>query len=90
VKANEVLRKAAAIMELRAEEYDKPEGERSMAKVVTAFNAIYGTNLTEYQGWRFMELLKIARSSHKPHQDSVEDATAYAALAAEARMAEIQ
>lgn len=88
MKAPDFLNKAAKHMQDRAATYDKPEGERSMATAVAAFNAIYGTHLTEYQGWRFMELLKIVRSSHGVHQDSLEDAIAYGALAAEARLKE--
>lgn len=38
------------------------ETERSMSSTVSAFNALYGTNLTEEQGWMFMVFLKAARA----------------------------
>ncbi len=63
---------------------DSDTGERSMARTVAAFNAVYGTNLTETQGWNFMELLKMARSSQGAYvADDFDDKVAYAALAAE-------
>lgn len=84
--ATELLEQAAATQKERGKQYDKGgQQERSMARVVNAFNAIYGTNLTEYQGWRFMEILKIVRSSNAPHEDSCLDAVSYSALAGECR-----
>ena len=78
------LNKAASEIEDRAKLRDTPEGERSMGKTVAAFNAIYGTELTETMGWNFQELLKMARSSGGMyHEDDFVDKTAYAALAAE-------
>lgn len=69
----------------REQTYDAPGGERSMAKTVAAFNAIYGLGMTEVQGWQFMELLKIVRSSQgKFKPDNFVDGAAYAALAGEA------
>lgn len=69
----------------RASTYDAPAGERSMAKTVTAFNALTGHQLTEEQGWLFMETLKMARSQQGQfRQDNYEDAVAYAALRGEA------
>lgn len=69
----------------RAATYDAPAGERSMAKTVTAFNALTGHQLTEEQGWLFMETLKMARSQQGQfRQDNYEDAVAYAALRGEA------
>lgn len=83
--AQSILRKAADLIEDRAKQRDQPNGEKSMAKTVQAFNAIYGTSLTEVQGWHFMELLKMTRSAYGVYvADDYEDKVAYAALAAEA------
>ena len=82
VGAVETLRRAADLIEQR--DSDSDTGERSMARTVAAFNAIYGTDLTETQGWHFMELLKMARSSQGAYvADDFDDKVAYAALAAE-------
>ena len=86
MKATDVLEKAAKHMRDRAATYDKPEGERSMAKTVAAFNAIAGKSLSVAEGWLFMAVLKQVRvfqNPTKPHQDSLEDGVAYAALLAE-------
>lgn len=80
-----VLRTAASLIEQRAEQRDSATGEKSMAKTIEAFNAIYGTQLTEVQGWHFMELLKMVRSAYGIYvEDDYLDKVAYAALAAEA------
>lgn len=69
----------------RAVTYDKPKGERSMAKTVELFNSLHGTHLTEVQGWEFMALLKLVRSNQGQFKaDNYEDWAAYAALAGEA------
>ena len=86
MKAHEVLEKAAQHMRDRAATYDKPEGERSMAKAVAAFNAITGKSLSVAEGWLFMAVLKQVRAFQnpaKPHVDSLEDGPAYLALLAE-------
>lgn len=80
----------------RASTYDSPNGEKSMAATVEAFNAIFRKSLlanpvmTEAMGWEFMSLVKKVRqfSRAKPHLDSATDDVAYTALAAEARMNE--
>lgn len=88
-KAPEILEAAAGHMRDRAATYDKPEGERSMAATVAAFNAQTGRDLTEAEGWLLMVNLKIVRDRQRaPHKDSLEDLTAYSALMAEARLAE--
>jgi class 3 adenylate cyclase len=86
--ANQILNKAATLMEQRGQQYDQPEGERSMGKTVAAFNCLTGQQLTEAQGWLLLALLKMVRDNQreKPHQDSCEDLVAYAALYAEARL----
>ncbi len=92
MKATDVLEKAAGHMRDRAATYDKPEGERSMARTVAAFNAITGRDLTTAEGWAFMLLLKQVRvfqNPAKPHQDSLEDGVAYAALLAEEMLSEL-
>jgi len=84
--ANDLLLTAASILESRAEEYDVDE-ERSMKKVIDIFNIFTENNLTEYEGWLFMQILKDVRAltPMKPHKDSLIDCIAYAALKAEAR-----
>lgn len=82
-KATSILSTAAETIGNRASERDT-ESERSMRKTVTAFNAMFGHNLTETQGWQFMELLKMARSTGgKFRLDDYLDGAAYAALAGE-------
>lgn len=84
--APEILDAAAGHLRDRASTYDKPEGERSMAQTVAIFNQFHGLNLTETQGWHFLQVLKDVRyfSRAEHHQDSAEDCVAYAALKAEA------
>ena len=88
--APELLNKAAAIMEERGKQYDKPDGERSMGRAVGAFNCITGRDLTEAEGWLLLQTLKDVRLWQRPgyHQDSAEDCIAYAALKAEAKQLE--
>jgi hypothetical protein len=86
--APELLERAAQLMQERGRQYDKPEGERSMATTITAFNAITGQDLTEAQGWLMMTILKLVRDNQREnaHQDSCEDLIAYSSLYAEARL----
>ena len=88
MKAPDLLNKAAGHMADRAVTYDSPQGERSMACAVEAFVAITGLEMTESHGWMFMALLKMVRdnSRDEPHQDSIEDLVAYAALYGESRL----
>lgn len=84
IKASDTLRKAADLIEERAKQRDSGSRERSMSRTVAAFNAIYGTDITETQGWHFMELLKMVRSAQGAYvPDDFDDKVAYAALAAE-------
>ena len=84
ITADAILGNAAAEMQDRAASRDTPEGERSMGRCVKAFNAMFGTELTETQGWQFMELLKMARSVGGEFRlDDFTDGVAYAALAGE-------
>lgn len=90
VSATTLLHAAAGHMEQRAATYDAPGGERSMQRTVVAFNSITGRDLTESEGWLLMQVLKDVRDRQRqqPHQDSLEDCVAYAALKAEARLKE--
>ncbi len=72
----------------RGKQYDASgkEAERSMKKIVTAFNAITGKDLTAVEGWAFMQVLKQVRffsNTNAPHRDSLIDNGAYALLQAE-------
>jgi len=83
--APKILRAAAQTMDDRAALRDCPDGERSMARCVAAFNAITGHELTEVEGWHFMSILKLARATAGGHHlDDHTDHAAYAALAGEA------
>ena len=83
--AEAFLKQAAELMKERGKQYDQPGGERSMGKAVAALNAITGRDLTEAEGWLLLSLVKRVRqfSGAGYHQDSAEDAVAYAALEAE-------
>ncbi len=84
-KAPELLGRAAALMYERGHTYDKPDGERSMGRIIEAFNAITGRDLNEQEGWLLMMLLKAVRAFTRTerHTDSLDDLIAYAALLAE-------
>lgn len=88
--APELLDAAVCHMRHRAATYDQPAGERSMGRTVAAFNVITGRDLSESEGWLLLQLLKDVRDRQggQPHRDSLEDCIAYAALKAEARLAE--
>lgn len=84
VTAASMLQSALGHMEDRAKTYDAPGGERSMGKTVSAFNTITGLQLSEEQGWLFMEILKQVRSQQGNYRaDNYEDMVAYAALRGE-------
>ena len=87
-KAQDLLHRAAGIMDERGKEYDQPSGERSMQATVTAFNAISGYSLTEADGFLLMAILKMVRDQKRdtPHRDSIEDLVSYASLYGEARL----
>lgn len=88
--ASEFAMRAADLLAERGQTYDRKGSERSMGRTVAAFNAITGKELTEWEGWLLMSLLKRVRqhSSPFPHRDSAEDDVAYAALEAECLMAD--
>lgn len=84
IPAHEFLEKGVGHMKDRASQRDSEDGERSMKRCVEAFNALEGTDLTETQGWKFMVMLKMARSvSGDFTADDYEDMAAYAGLAGE-------
>lgn len=84
-KATEILTAAVATLDQRGRDYDQPDGERSMGRIVAAFNALTGHTLTEAEGWQFMAVLKLVRmGTAADPTDSAVDCAAYAALAGEA------
>lgn len=81
----DILNQAIEAQRDRAATYDSPAGERSMGKTVTMFNILHGFDLTEEQGWQFMELLKMVRSSQGDFKlDNYVDGSSYASLAGDA------
>lgn len=87
MRSTEFLQAAIDVQAERGKQYDSPEGERSMGRTVQAFNAITGRDLTEADGWLFMQVLKDVRQWQNPeayHHDSALDGVAYASLKAEA------
>lgn len=85
-----ILLDAAEILRSRGKERDKPSGERSMHKAVQIFNAIHPEiGLTEVQGWRFMQCLKLSREVQGGFkEDDYLDGVGYAALKAECAIME--
>lgn len=84
--AIEILHSAEICIGDRAASRDLPDGERSMARTVAAFNAFTGRQLSERDGWLFMCCLKAAWEAtpggrHNP--DDCVDLSAYAALMGE-------
>lgn len=90
VKAPEILEAAVIVQTERGQEYDQGNEERNIGRVVSAFNAIHGTALTEAQGWHFMALLKAVRlfSTDTFHTDSAVDLVSYSSLVGEAKSKE--
>ena len=83
--ANHFLEAAKGHLGARATTYDNPQGERSMERTVKVFDALTDIQLTEEQGWLFMEVLKQVRSLQgKFKADNYEDLAGYAALRGEA------
>lgn len=83
--AAHILQQGVDALSNRAAERDQADGERSMARCVKAFNVMFGHQITEEQGWQFMELLKMARAAGGAYrEDDYVDGAAYAALAGEA------
>lgn len=88
VHALDFLNNAATTLGSRAKDRDVAE-ERTMKRIVECYNTVYGTNMTETQGWTFMTILKLVRSATGPFkEDDYIDLPAYAALAGESRSKE--
>ena len=87
MQAQDFLLAGIGHMRNRASTNDEPEGERSMAATIAAFNAVTGDGLmnTEERGWLFMQLLEAVRSQQGEFRaDSYEDGASYAGLVGEA------
>lgn len=87
--ASDLLACATKVQAERALDYDQPEGERSMGRVVEAFNTIKGRKiLSESDGWLLQVLLKVARDQSREHVhlDSCKDLVSYSSLYGEARL----
>ena len=83
--ANHFLEAAKGHLGARGVTYDNPAGERSMERTIKVFAALTDIQLTEEQGWLFMEALKQVRSLQgKFKADNYEDLAGYAALRGEA------
>jgi len=82
--ASEFLKEAADQLGIKAQLRDQPQGERSMAATVAAFNALTGKNISESDGWKFMVLLKMVRGQQgKFNADDYIDGAAYFGLLGE-------
>lgn len=84
ITAESLLQGSIDILRERATLRDSPQGERSMAKCIDAFNALTGNHLSVLDGWKFMLCLKLSRSSQgRFHLDDYKDLIGYATLAGE-------
>ena len=85
MSATEILDAASQHMRDRASQRDQPGGERSMPRVIAAFNALTGHNLSERDGNLFMVVLKAARATTTATgvPDDYQDGAAYFAMAGE-------
>ena len=87
MNAAQLLGAAAACLQQRGVQYDSPEGERSMGKVIAMYRILTGNSVidTEEKGYLFMAILKLVRSQQgELSADSYVDGAAYFALAGEA------
>lgn len=91
IAPDRILDEALKSLRQRGVEYDGKGyqgGERSMAKTVEIFKAWTGIELSELDGWRFMQCLKMARSlTGKPKLDTYVDRAGYSALEGECALA---
>lgn len=82
--AEKILAEALETLKERGEQRDSPNGERSMARTVAAFNALTGHGLSTLDGWEFMLCLKLSRSREGVYnKDDFLDLVGYTALLAE-------
>ena len=86
LSASKILKAGSDCLIDRATERDS-ESERSMAKCIATFNALTGSNMSEYHGWVFMALLKLSRAENNQgcKVDDFVDGAAYIALAGECK-----
>jgi hypothetical protein len=83
VNADDFLAQARATIASRKSDRDRAN-ERSMPRIVAAFNALTGNALSERDGWIFMVVLKLARAEvGSGNPDHYVDGAAYFALAGE-------
>ncbi|UYF10815.1 HNH endonuclease [Vibrio phage 12VC501] len=83
IDAIAIMEAGSEAMKERASSRDV-QSERSMKATVAAFNAMYGTNLTEEMGWMFQVFLKASRAKGgEVRIDDYIDGAAYFALAGE-------
>lgn len=86
MNAVDFIKQAMQILEDRAKDRDTPQGERSMKRAVAIFKARTDVELSEYQGWVFMQCLKHAREAQGTYSlDDTVDDIGYAALRGECR-----
>lgn len=86
--AEGILQQALNLLKERGKDYDSGE-ERSMQKIVDMFSIPTGHNLTEVEGWFFMQCVKNVRyftNSGGVHKDSLLDDVSYSSLKAEAAL----
>ena len=85
MNAAEILQGGIDAMIDRAAERDKPDGERTMVRIVGTYEQLTGIRIKESHGWLFMVALKMARATAGKHRiDDYIDGAAYMALAGEA------
>lgn len=83
--AKNLIQSAQDVLNERAKERDV-EQERSMEKIVKMFNVLHDRDLTEVEGWSFMQMLKTVRCHVGPFKaDDYIDRISYAALEGECR-----
>ncbi|KKK73430.1 hypothetical protein LCGC14_2893940, partial [marine sediment metagenome] len=83
-RIEEIMDDAKSTISDRGKERDMPDGERTIPRCVTAFNAITGYTLSNEDGWLFMQVLKQCRSKQGKYKyDDFRDGIGYAALRAE-------
>lgn len=82
MKAHEILEDCKQVLIERGKQRDKPNGERSMNLCVRLFQLRTGVELSEQQGWLFMECLKQAREANGTvdNPDDITDQINYLAL----------
>lgn len=84
MKADQVLSQGQTELLDRAVTYDKPGGERSMARTVAMFNALTDQAMSVEQGWLLLACLKMVRSQQGAKKaDNYVDGATYFALAGE-------